>query len=75
MDKYAADDMKEFLQVVAKIEGIFRRWIAELWQLQAVIYVSENCVLDPSLSREIVDYKVAKHQQRRKLATTSKRSK
>ena len=54
LDKYVADDMKEFL-LVAEIEGIFRRWIAELWQLQAVIYVSENCVVDPSLSREIVD--------------------
>lgn len=36
--------------------------------VQAAGYESENCVIHPSLSHVIVDYKVSKHQQRRKLA-------
>ncbi|XVF30474.1 hypothetical protein REPUB_Repub16aG0061100 [Reevesia pubescens] len=53
----------------AKTEGFSGREIAKLMaSVQAAVYGSENCVLDPSLFREVVDYKVAEHQQRRKLA-------
>ncbi|PPR95790.1 hypothetical protein GOBAR_AA24879 [Gossypium barbadense] len=46
-----------------------KREIAELMaSVQAAAYRSENCVLDPTLFREVVDYKAAEHQQRRKLA-------
>ncbi|PWA53012.1 ATPase family AAA domain-containing protein 3 [Artemisia annua] len=36
--------------------------------VQAAIYGSEDCVLDAGLFREVIDYKVAEHQQRKKLA-------
>lgn len=53
----------------ARTEGFSGREIAKLMaSVQAAVYGSENCVLDPSLFREVVDYKVAEHQQRRKLA-------
>ena len=53
----------------AKTEGFSGREIAKLMAgVQAAVYGSENCVLDPNLFREVVDYKVAEHQQRKKLA-------
>ncbi|KAK8698256.1 hypothetical protein V6N13_114381 [Hibiscus sabdariffa] len=56
-------------EAAAKTEGFSGREIAKLMaSVQAAVYGSENCVLDPGLFREVVDYKVAEHQQRRKLA-------
>ncbi|KAK7264010.1 hypothetical protein RJT34_31612 [Clitoria ternatea] len=62
-------------EAAAKTEGFSGREIAKLMaSVQAAVYGSENCVLDPSLFREVVDYKVAEHQQRRKLAAADKAS-
>lgn len=56
-------------EAAAKTDGFSGREIAKLMAgVQAAVYGSENCVLDPSLFREVVDYKVAEHQQRKKLA-------
>ncbi|GLT87237.1 hypothetical protein SLE2022_053310 [Rubroshorea leprosula] len=56
-------------EAAAKSEGFSGREIAKLMAaVQAAVYGSEKCVLDPNLFREVVDYKVAEHQQRRKLA-------
>ncbi|KAK4433186.1 ATPase family AAA domain-containing protein 3-B [Sesamum alatum] len=56
-------------EAAAKTEGFSGREIAKLMaSVQAAVYGSENCVLDPTLFREVVDYKVAEHQQRKKLA-------
>ncbi|PPR99004.1 hypothetical protein GOBAR_AA21644 [Gossypium barbadense] len=56
-------------EAAAKTEGFSGREIAKLMaSVQAAVYGSESCVLDPNLFREVVDYKVAEHQQRRKLA-------
>ncbi|KAK6926160.1 ATPase family AAA domain-containing protein 3, N-terminal [Dillenia turbinata] len=57
-------------EAAAKTDGFSGREIAKLMaSVQAAVYGSENCVLDSTLFREVVDYKVAEHQQRRKLAT------
>ncbi|XP_038998093.1 ATPase family AAA domain-containing protein 3-B-like [Hibiscus syriacus] len=56
-------------EAATKTEGFSGREIAKLMaSVQAAVYGSENCVLDPTLFREVMDYKVAEHQQRRKLA-------
>lgn len=56
-------------EAAAKTDGFSGREIAKLMaSVQAAVYGSENCVLDPQLFREVVDYKVAEHQQRRQLA-------
>lgn len=56
-------------EAAAKTEGFSGREIAKLMaSVQAAVYGSEQCVLDPNLFREVVDYKVAEHQQRRRLA-------
>ncbi|XP_057970717.1 uncharacterized protein LOC131159663 isoform X1 [Malania oleifera] len=56
-------------EAAAKTDGFSGREIAKLMAgVQATVYGSENCVLDPKMFREVVDYKVAEHQQRRKLA-------
>ncbi|KAF5805412.1 putative ATPase family AAA domain-containing protein [Helianthus annuus] len=56
-------------EAAAKTHGFSGREIAKLMaSVQAAVYGSENCVLDPVLFREVVDYKVAEHQQRQKLA-------
>ncbi|KAL9225067.1 hypothetical protein vseg_001034 [Gypsophila vaccaria] len=62
----------ELLQeAAAKTKGFSGREIAKLMaSVQAAVYGSENCVLDSQLFREVVDYKVAEHQQRQKLAGT-----
>ncbi|CDY49920.1 BnaCnng18300D [Brassica napus] len=58
-------------EAAAKTEGFSGREIAKLMaSVQAAVYGSEDCVLDSALFREVVDYKVAEHQQRRKLAGT-----
>ncbi|GAV86317.1 LOW QUALITY PROTEIN: AAA domain-containing protein/DUF3523 domain-containing protein, partial [Cephalotus follicularis] len=57
-------------EAAAKTEGFSGREIAKLMaSVQAAVYGSEKCVLDPCLFREVVDYKVAEHQQRKKLAS------
>ncbi|CAH9058559.1 unnamed protein product [Cuscuta epithymum] len=59
-------------EAAAKTQGFSGREIAKLMaSVQAAVYGSEKCLLDPSLFREVVDYKVAEHQQRRKLAAAS----
>ncbi|KGN63364.1 ATPase family AAA domain-containing protein 3-B [Cucumis sativus] len=58
-------------EAAAKTDGFSGREIAKLMaSVQAAVYGSETCVLDPNLFREVVDYKVAEHQQRRKLAAS-----
>ncbi|CAN6895644.1 unnamed protein product [Brassica oleracea] len=58
-------------EAAAKTDGFSGREIAKLMaSVQAAVYGSEDCVLDSVLFREVVDYKVAEHQQRRKLAGT-----
>ena len=57
-------------EAAAKTEGFSGRETAKLMaSVQAAVYGSEDCVLDPNLFREVVDYKVAEHQQRRRLAS------
>ncbi|XP_058206401.1 uncharacterized protein LOC131319947 [Rhododendron vialii] len=56
-------------EAAAGTEGFSGREIAKtMASVQAAVYGSENCVLDPILFREVVDYKGAEHQQRRKMA-------
>lgn len=58
-------------EAALKTEGFSGREIAKLMaSVQAAVYGSKDCVLDASLFREVVDYKVAEHQQRKKLAST-----
>ncbi|KAK2365555.1 P-loop containing nucleoside triphosphate hydrolase superfamily protein [Trifolium repens] len=62
-------------EAAAKTNGFSGREIAKLMaSVQAAVYGSDNCVLDASLFREVVDYKVAEHQQRIKLAASDKPS-
>ncbi|KAJ8755574.1 hypothetical protein K2173_022153 [Erythroxylum novogranatense] len=57
-------------EAAAKTEGFSGREVAKLMaSVQAAVYGSQDCVLDPTLFREVVDYKVAEHQQRSKLAS------
>lgn len=59
-------------EAAEKTEGFSGREIAKLMaSVQAAVYGSRDCVLDPTLFREVVDYKVAEHQQRSKLASKS----
>ena len=68
--KGLADDILK--EAAEKTEGFSGREIAKLMAgVQAAVYGSPNCVLDPTLFREVVDYKVAEHQQRSKLASKS----
>lgn len=56
-------------EAAERTEGFSGREIAKLMaSVQAAVYGSESCVLDANLLREVVDYKVAEHQQRIKLA-------
>ncbi|KAM7266050.1 hypothetical protein ACFE04_003733 [Oxalis oulophora] len=61
----------EVIQEVAKkTEGFSGREIAKLMaSVQAAVYGRPDCVLDPELFREVVDYKVVEHHQRIKLAS------
>ncbi|XP_061369443.1 uncharacterized protein LOC133312287 [Gastrolobium bilobum] len=62
-------------EAAAKTDGFSGREIAKLMaSVQAAVYGSKNCVLDQTLFCEVVDYKVAEHQQRRNLAATDKAS-
>uniref|UniRef100_A0A6N2N766 AAA+ ATPase domain-containing protein n=1 Tax=Salix viminalis TaxID=40686 RepID=A0A6N2N766_SALVM len=59
-------------EAAERTDGFSGREIAKLMaSVQAAVYGSQNCVLDSTLFREVVDYKVAEHQQRRKLASKS----
>ncbi|KAK3224131.1 hypothetical protein Dsin_011156 [Dipteronia sinensis] len=56
-------------EAAKKTEGFSGREIAKLMaSVQAAVYGSPDCVLDSHLFREVVDYKVAEHHQRIKLA-------
>ncbi|KAG7555544.1 AAA+ ATPase domain [Arabidopsis suecica] len=58
-------------EAAAKTKGFSGREIAKLMaSVQAAVYGSANCLLDANLFREVIDYKVAEHQQRKKLAGT-----
>ncbi|KAL7231466.1 hypothetical protein ACSBR2_009671 [Camellia fascicularis] len=57
-------------EAAKKTEGFSGREIAKLMaSVQAAVYGRPDCVLDSELFNEIVDYKVAEHQQRIKLAS------
>ncbi|KAJ1280393.1 hypothetical protein BS78_04G229300 [Paspalum vaginatum] len=56
-------------EAAAKTQGFSGREIAKMMAgVQAAVYGSKDCELTPGLFREVVDYKVAEHQQRRRLA-------
>ncbi|XP_048230501.1 ATPase family AAA domain-containing protein 3 isoform X2 [Ricinus communis] len=56
-------------EAAKKTEGFSGREIAKLMAgVQAAVYGRPDCVLDSQLFREVVDYKVAEHHQRIKLA-------
>ncbi|KAG2239321.1 hypothetical protein Bca4012_024065 [Brassica carinata] len=58
-------------EAAAKTKGFSGREIAKLMaSVQAAVYGSSDCLLDANLFREVIDYKVAEHQQRKKLAGT-----
>ncbi|XP_058179083.1 uncharacterized protein LOC131297903 [Rhododendron vialii] len=57
-------------EAAQKTEGFSGREIAKLMaSVQAAVYGRPDCILDSQLFKEIVDYKVAEHQQRIKLAS------
>ncbi|KAL8477081.1 hypothetical protein ACS0TY_029406 [Phlomoides rotata] len=59
-------------EAARKTQGFSGREIAKLMaSVQAAVYGRPDCVLDSSLFNEIVDYKVAEHYQRIKLAAES----
>ncbi|XP_062222337.1 uncharacterized protein LOC133921469 [Phragmites australis] len=65
--KGVTDDLVR--EAAAKTQGFSGREIAKLMAgVQAAVYGSKDCELTPGLFREVVDYKVAEHQQRRRLA-------
>ncbi|KAJ6812207.1 ATPase family AAA domain-containing protein 3-like [Iris pallida] len=65
--KGITDDLLK--EAAAKTEGFSGREIAKLMaSVQAAVYGSKDCELNPELFRDVVDYKVAEHQQRKKLA-------
>ncbi|XP_068649954.1 uncharacterized protein [Aristolochia californica] len=56
-------------EAAAKTEGFSGREIAKLMaSVQAAVYGTKDCILDANLFREVVDFKVAEHQQRQKFA-------
>ncbi|KAJ3680677.1 hypothetical protein LUZ60_016955 [Juncus effusus] len=60
-------------EAAVKTDGFSGREIAKLMAgVQAAVYGSKECELTPGLFREVVDYKVAEHRQRRKLAGDDK---
>ncbi|KAE8655085.1 protein RADIALIS-like 3-like [Hibiscus syriacus] len=64
------DLSEDVIREAAKMtEGFSGREIAKLVaSIQAAVYGRSDCVLDSQLFKEIVDYKVAEHHQRIKLA-------
>ncbi|CAN1225404.1 ATPase family AAA domain-containing protein 3 [Linum perenne] len=70
--KITMNDMSEEVirEAAKRTEGFSGREIAKLMaSVQAAVYGKPDCVLDPQLLREIVDYKVAEHHQRIMLAS------
>lgn len=67
------DISDELLREAArKTEGFSGREIAKLIAgVQAAVYGRSDCLLDPELFKEVVDYKVKEHQQRIQLAAES----
>jgi ATPase family AAA domain-containing protein 3A/B len=56
-------------EAARKMEGFSGREIAKtMASVQGAVYGSKESVLDAELFREVIDYKVAEHQQRRKIA-------
>ncbi|XP_068634958.1 uncharacterized protein [Aristolochia californica] len=56
-------------EAAAKTEGFSGREIAKLMaSVQAAVYGTKDCILDANMFREVVDFKVAEHQQRQKFA-------
>ena len=56
-------------EAARKMEGFSGREIAKtMASVQGAVYGSKESVLDADLFREVIDYKVAEHQQRRKIA-------
>lgn len=69
--KIAVKDLSEDIirEAARKTEGFSGRELAKLMaSVQAAVYGRPDCVLDSELFKEIVDYKVAEHQQRMDLA-------
>lgn len=69
--KITVKDLSEDViqEAATKTEGFSGREIAKLMaSVQAAVYSRPDCLLDSQLFREIVDYKVAEHHQRIKLA-------
>ena len=65
------DDLSDdaLREAAKKTEGFSGREIAKLMaSVQAAVYGRPDCVLDSQLLKEVVDYKVAEHHQRIKLA-------
>lgn len=57
-------------EAARKINGFSGREIAKLVaSVQAAVYGRPDCILDPQLFSEVVDYKVTEHHQRMKLAS------
>ncbi|XP_068634107.1 uncharacterized protein [Aristolochia californica] len=56
-------------EAAVKTEGFSGREIAKLMaSVQAAVYGTKDCILDANMFREVVDFKVAEHQQRQKFA-------
>ncbi|AQK73785.1 hypothetical protein Zm00014a_035492 [Zea mays] len=56
-------------EAASRTQGFSGREIAKMMaSVQAAVYGSKDCELTPGLFREVVDYKVAEHKQRRRLA-------
>lgn len=65
--KDVSDDL--IREAARKTEGFSGREIAKLMaSVQAAVYGRPDCVLDPQLFMEAVDYKIGEHHQRIKLA-------
>eukprot|EP00252_Welwitschia_mirabilis_P002894 TRINITY_DN12904_c0_g1_i1.p1 TRINITY_DN12904_c0_g1~~TRINITY_DN12904_c0_g1_i1.p1 ORF type:complete len:640 (-),score=132.23 TRINITY_DN12904_c0_g1_i1:235-2154(-) len=61
-------------EAAVKTEGFSGREIAKLMaSVRATVYGTEDCVLDANLFRQVVDYKVAEHQQRKKFSEESEK--
>ncbi|KAK8685813.1 hypothetical protein V6N13_124847 [Hibiscus sabdariffa] len=70
LNKYLGGESDDVIREAAKMtEGFSGREIAKLVaSIQAAVYGHLDCVLDSQLFMEIVNYKVAEHHQRIKLA-------
>nr|TKW41151.1 hypothetical protein SEVIR_1G295000v2 [Setaria viridis] len=66
--KDISDDLLK--EAARKINGFSGREIAKLMaSVQAAVYGRPDCILDPQLFSEVVEYKVTEHHQRIKLAS------